>query len=145
MRCDKINDMKNFHNLLRILIGLFFVMVAASKFGLAPSAVNSPEMFTPEGWAFIQAVSASGYIFPVIAIVSLLSGLAFVFNRYVAIAAIVLVPITLNFAIFHIFLGFSIDSIFSFLFIREAISYVPLAMVVYILYRERARFYSLLK
>jgi len=58
-------------------------------------------MFTSEGWAFISAVDATGYLFPFMGVVSLLCGIAFLANRYVAIAAIMLVPITLNFALFH--------------------------------------------
>tara|TARA_Y100000310_G_scaffold281289_1_gene301674 strand:+ start:537 stop:893 length:357 start_codon:yes stop_codon:yes gene_type:complete len=117
--------------------------VGGSKFGLLPSAVNMPEMFTPAGWAFISAVNANGYLFPFIGLVSLLCGLAFLSNRYVALAAILLVPITLNFALFHIFLGFSIDSVFH--FFREIISYVPLALNLYILYNQREKYKLLFK
>jgi len=132
-----------FHHTIRILTGLFFVIVAGSKFGLLPSGVNRPEMFTPQGWAFISAVNANGYLFPVIGIISLVCGIAFLANRYVALAAILLLPITVNFALFHIFLGFPINSIF--LFFRETLSYVPLALNLYLLYSEREKFTALLE
>jgi len=131
--------MKYFHHTIRILTGLLFLAIFFSKFGFLPSAVNMAWMFTPEGWAFISAIQASGYLFPIIGIVSLLCGLAFLANRYVALAAVILVPITVNFALFHLFLGFPTFSI------REAVSYVPLALNVYILYSERAKFTALLK
>jgi len=137
--------MKYFHHTIRILTGLLFLAIFASKFGFLPSAVNMERMFTPEGWAFISAIKANGYLFPTIGIVSLVCGLAFLANRYVALAAILLIPITVNFALFHIFLGFDIHSIFSFHFIREAISYVPLALNLYMLYSERAKFTALFK
>lgn len=143
MKRKKSDVMYYVHHVIRIITGLFFVVIFGSKFGFLPSAVNTPSMFTPEGWAFISVIQANGYLFPVIGIVSLLCGLAFLANRYVALAAVLLVPITLNFALFHIFLGLHVDSLF--LFFREAISYVPLALNVYMLYSARTKFDALLK
>jgi len=137
--------MNYFHHAIRILTGLLFLAIFFSKFGFLPSAVNMPWMFTPEGWAFISAIETSGYLFPVIGIISLLCGLAFLANRYVALAAVILMPITVNFALFHLFLGFRIHSIFSILFIRELVPYVFLALNVYMLYSEREKFTALLK
>ncbi|MAF36555.1 hypothetical protein CL622_05565 [archaeon] len=137
--------MKYIHHTIRIITGLLFIVVFASKFGLLPSAVNMEGMFTPEGWAFISAVQANGYLFPVIGIISLLCGLAFLANRYVALAAVILVPITVNFTLFHLFLGFRIHSIFSFIFIREAVAYVFLALNIYMLYSQRTKYIALLK
>ncbi len=143
MKKKLTKEKKYFYNTIRILAGIFFIIIFASKFGLLPSAVNTPEMFTPKGWAFISAVNANGYLFPIIGIVSLLCGLAFLANRHVALASIILTPITLNFALFHIFLGFGIDSLFH--FFREIISYVPLALNVYLLYSQREKYAVLLK
>ena len=135
--------MKYFHHTIRVLTGLLFLAIFASKFGFLPSAVNMQWMFTPEGWAFISAIKANGYLFPTIGIISLLSGLAFLVNRYVALAAIILLPITVNFVLFHIFLGFSINSIF--LFFRESVAFVILALNLYMLYSERKKYAALLK
>jgi len=135
----RITNMKNFHKSFRIFIGLLFVIISFSKFGFLPSAVNMPQVFTPEGWAFISAIAANGYLFPAIGIVLLISGLAFIFNRYVALAAVILMPITVNFALFHIFLGFREFSL------REAVSYIPLVLNLYIIYRERKKYAMLLK
>ena len=131
--------MKYFHHSIRIFTGLLFLAIFASKFGFLPSAVTMPWMFTPEGWAFISAINANGYMFPAVGIVSGVCGLAFLVNRYVALAAILLMSITVNFALFHIFLGFRVLSL------REAISYVPLALNVYMLYSARAKYAALLK
>jgi len=136
---------KYFHNTIRIITGILFIAIFASKFGFLPSAVNTPSMFTSEGFAFISAIQAIGYLFPAIGIISLLCGLAFLTNRYVALAAVILMPITVNFALFHLFLGFPIQSIFSFHFIREMVPYVFLALNVYMIYSERAKYASLLK
>jgi len=131
------------HHTIRIFAGLLFVAIFGSKFGFLPSAVNTPEVFTPEGFAFISAVDATGYMFPIIGIVSLFCGLAFLANRYVALAAVILVPITLNFALFHLFLGLPINSVFH--FFRELAPFVFLALNVYLLYSERRKYTALLK
>ena len=131
--------MKRFHNVVRVLIGLLFVVISGSKFGILPSFINMPEMFTPEGWAFVMAVKETGYMFPVIAVVSLFTGIAFLLNRYVAFAAVLMAPIAFNFAIFHVFMGFREFSV------REAISYVPITLIAYIMYMERVKYAALFK
>jgi len=135
--------MKYVHHTIRIVTGLLFLAIFFSKFGFLPTAANSPQMFTSEGFAFIQAINANGYLFPAVGIVSGAAGLAFLANRYVALAAIILLPITVNFALFHIFLGFPIDSIFSIL--RETFPYVFLVLNLYMVYRERSKYSALLK
>jgi len=140
---DKSTVMNYFHHTIRIFTGLLFVAIFLSKFGIIPSAVKNPSMFTSEGFAFISAVDATGYMFPIIGIISLICGLAFLANRYVALAAVVLVPITLNFVLFHIFLGFSLDSLFHIL--RESVPSVLFILNIYMLYSERAKFAKLLK
>jgi len=131
--------MKYFHHTIRILTGFLFLAIFASKFGFLPTAANMEWMFTPEGWTFISAINANGYLFPAVGIVSLVCGLAFLANRYVALAAVILVPITVNFVLFHLFLGFRILSI------REVLPYVPFALNVYMLYSERTKYAALLK
>lgn len=123
----------------------FFIGIAGAKFGILPNLVKRPDLFTPEGFSFVSAVDATGYIFPIIVVSSFLCGLAFVLNKYVALAAIVLVPITLNFALLHVFLGLEVNSIFSFEFARESLGFIPLAMVLYIMYNERSKYTALLK
>jgi len=132
------------YNTIRIFTGVFLLFVFGSKFGIFPSAVNRPEMFTPQGWAFISAIQATGYLFPAVGIVCLVCGVAFLSNRYIGLAAVILMPITVSFALFHIFLGFPIYSSL-FLFFRETISYAPLALNLYMLYSEREKFNALLK
>lgn len=127
------------YNSIRIFTGFLLLIIAFSKLGFLPSGVTREWAFTPEGWTFIQAVDATGYLFPAVGVVALLCGLAFLSNRYVATAAIILMTITVNFALFHIFLGFRELSI------REAISYVPLLLNLYIIYCERRKYASLFK
>lgn len=131
--------MKKLHKYARILIGIFFIIVSASKLNLLPNTVNRPHLFTPEGFNLIEAIASSGYMFSVIGIFLLLCGIALITNRYVALAAVVLIPITLNFALFHVFLGLREFSL------REFISYVPLILNLYIIYIERGKYTTLLK
>ena len=135
--------MKHVHNTIRIVAGVFFCIIFLSKFGVLPSAVHNAAVFTPEGFAFITAVNEAGYIFPIVGLVCLLAGLALLTNKYVAVMAVILVPITFNFAIFHIFLGLPINSTSH--FFREVVSYIPLALNLYILYSERKTYRMLLK
>ncbi len=131
--------MKTFHKSIRIFTGILFIIIGVSKLNLLPNATNSPHLFTPEGFAFIQAIVSNGYMFSVIGVFLILCGIAFVMNRYVALAAVILVPITLNFALFHVFLGLREFSL------REFISYVPLVLNLYIIHREKSKYASLLK
>lgn len=52
-----------------------------------------------------DAIFSSGYIIPAVLIVYLLSGLAFVSNRFVALGCLVLFPVSLNILLFHGFLN----------------------------------------
>ena len=135
--------MKYLYTTIRILTGLLFVAIFGSKFGLLPSAVNMPEMFTPEGFAFISAIKANGYLFPTIGLISLVSGLTFLANRYVALGAIIMLPITVNFVLFHTFLGLPIDSVFH--FFREIVAFVVLALNLYMIYSQREKYKDLIK
>jgi putative oxidoreductase len=132
-----------FYHTIRVITGILFIIVSASKFGFLPSAVKRPEMFTSEGFAFITAIGATGYLFLFVGIISLIGGLAFLTNRYVALGALILLPLTTNFVAFHIFLGFKIDSVFH--LFREGIAYVPFVLNLYMLYSQRDKYVALLK
>ncbi len=58
----------------------------------------------PAADSFRSALLQAGYIFPVIALVYLLVGLACVTDRFVPLAAVVLFPVTLNIVLYHLFL-----------------------------------------
>ena len=126
--------MKKIHTILRIIAGLIFTLAGLSKIGITPNMIGRSDMFTPEAFAFISALDATGYIFPILGFFALVCGLLILFNRATAFAAVVMVPITLNFAFLHIFLGLEINSIFSFEAARESLGFIPLAFNIYILY-----------
>ncbi len=53
---------------------------------------------------FMTGLAISGYLFPLIKVVELLAGLALLTGRFVALAAVVIFPITLNILLYHVFL-----------------------------------------
>lgn len=60
-----------------------------------------PPVAGPEARPFQVAMHDAGYFLPIMTAVFLVTGLAFVFNRYAALAAIVLFPVSLNILLFH--------------------------------------------
>jgi putative oxidoreductase len=52
--------------------------------------------------AFITALVDTGYLWPILGVTELLCGLAILAGRFVALALVVLVPITLNILLFHL-------------------------------------------
>jgi hypothetical protein len=88
--------------ILRIVLGLFTVTPILGALGIfsAPTA----EMYSnPNAYAFIQALYTSGYIIPIMAIVFFIT-LALVITNRMALAAILILPITINIVAFHAFL-----------------------------------------
>ena len=82
--------------IVRILLGLLFVVAGASKFLTTP-----PPPPNEAAAAFLGALAATGYMFPIIAVTEILVGVCFVAGRFVALAAVVIVPISLNIFLFH--------------------------------------------
>ena len=81
---------------VRILVGLLLVVAGASKFMSTP-----PPPHNEAATAFMAALAATGYLFPIIAVTEIFCGVCFVIGRFVALAAVVLVPISLNIVLFH--------------------------------------------
>jgi len=82
---------------IRILVGLLLVIAGVSKiFPISP-----PPPHNEAATAFMTALVATGYMMPIIALVEILAGACFVSGRFVALAAVVLAPITLNIVLFH--------------------------------------------
>ena len=86
--------------IVRTLIGLMFLFASATYF-LNP--VPQPNL-TGNVKTFMDGLSASIYIMPVVKIFELLCGLAFVSNRFVALAVVLIFPIALNILLINIFL-----------------------------------------
>jgi putative oxidoreductase len=58
-------------------------------------------VITGRGKPLMDAIRTSGYIFDTIGVVYVLAGLAFLLDRWAALGAVVLFPISLNILLFH--------------------------------------------
>lgn len=86
---------------IRILIGLFLLFVSVSYFlHLTPEAVT-----TGDFKAFQLGLVASTYLMPLAKGVELLCGLSYVIGKYVTLANIVILPVTLNILLINYFLA----------------------------------------
>lgn len=80
--------------IIRTLIGLLFLFASVTYF-LNPSG-GAPEGLTGDTKTFFDGLAASKYILPVSKVFELLSSLAFVSGRFVALAVVLIFPIALN-------------------------------------------------
>jgi putative oxidoreductase len=86
--------------IVRVLLGLLFIFASMSFFlKLAPEPVT-----TGDFKAFQIGLVASSYLIPLAKGVELLCGLSFLIGRYVTLANIVILPVTLNILMINYFL-----------------------------------------
>lgn len=93
--------MKSVTILIRVLLGVLFI-IASSLFFLK---------MTPESEAtgsfkvFNTGMIAAQYILPLAKVLEFLCGLAFVSNRFVALANLVILPVSINIFMIHFFMS----------------------------------------
>ena len=92
--------MKNAILIVRILMGAMLIVFGLNKF-LQFMSMPPP---APEMGAFMEALFATGYIFPLIAVIEIATGILFLANKFTALAAILLFPVMLNAFLAHLFL-----------------------------------------
>jgi uncharacterized membrane protein YphA (DoxX/SURF4 family) len=91
---------KNVFMILRILLGLVFLIFGANKF----FQFIPMEMPDGAGKDFMMALGATGYMFYLIGAVEVIGGIRLVFNRCVPAGLLLLAPIVVNIFLFHAFL-----------------------------------------
>ena len=85
----------------RLLLGLILVVFGLNGFfnfmpmGAMPAAAE----------AFFGALATVGYLIPIVKIFEIVIGLMLLTKRYIPLATIMLVPLSLNFVLFHAFLA----------------------------------------
>jgi uncharacterized membrane protein YphA (DoxX/SURF4 family) len=85
----------------RLLLGtIFFVFGLNGFLGFLPQ----PPVSAPGG-AFLGALAATGYMFPLIKGIEVIAGALLLGNRYVPLALTLLAPIVVNIFAFHLFLS----------------------------------------
>lgn len=94
--------MKN-QKVYKVVRPLFGLLLAF--FGLNPyfNFFTLPE-FNEAGGAFLGAMAASGYVMTLVSLVLVVVGAMYVFNKYVALGNLLLLPMSINFVLFHAFL-----------------------------------------
>ncbi len=92
--------MKTVNIIVRVLLGLLLIVTGFNKFLMF---MPMPEMVEPAK-QFMEALVATGYVMPIVAFVEIVTGIMIIFNRYQALALVILFPIMLNAFLFHLFL-----------------------------------------
>ena len=93
--------MKIFTIVIRVLIGLFLLFASISYFlHLTPEPVT-----TGDFKAFQLGLVASTYLMPLAKAVELLSGLSYITGKYVTLANIIILPVTLNILLINYFMA----------------------------------------
>jgi putative oxidoreductase len=88
---------------VEIVFGLLLIVFGVNSFFPFMPVME----FNEAAGSFLGALFATGYIFPIMGILWLLTGLMFLFGKYSALAAVIVFPITLNIVLFHVFLDFT--------------------------------------
>lgn len=94
--------MKIFNIVLRVIFALLLVSPVLGAFGIFPEP--TPEMYnTQAAYSLIEVLFSSGYIMYIMAVVFAVSIYLIITNR-MALASILVLPITVNIIAFHAFL-----------------------------------------
>ena len=91
-----------FTKILRIILGLgllFFGLTKLIHFNIMPTHI-----YTGEAAIFIDSLSNTGYILKTVGIFEIFIGLLLLLNKWISFALLLLVPISVNILLFHIFL-----------------------------------------
>ena len=87
--------------IVRVLVGLLLLFASVTylfKIGpVPPEATGNMKIFN-------DGIEASGYMMPLVKVLELICGLAFVTGRFVALANLVILPITINIFLVHLFM-----------------------------------------
>ena len=97
--------MKIAYTIIRFLLGALFLFSVTMMVLIALKVTSMPE--TPEGplSTFNKGLMASIYLMPLLKLTELLCAIAFLTNRYVVLASVVICPITINIFMVHAFIA----------------------------------------
>lgn len=120
-----------FTRIVRILLGLILIIFGANKIYSFIPLPHAPA----EAASFMESLMNTGYMLTVVAILEICIGLMLILKLWVPFAIMVLVPISLNILLFHLFLD--IPGI--------AAAILVVALNVILLYKHRRRYVPLFK
>lgn len=110
--------MKKAFVVLRLLMGLIFVVFGLNGF----FNFIQPPPPTEQGMAFLGALFATGYMFPLIKIIEIVGGVALLTGRFVPLALIVLAPIVVNIGLYHTILDFGSGSVMAYFLVFASLA-----------------------
>ena len=85
---------------VQVLAGLMLVVFGLNKFfQFIPMAAPAPEM-----GAYLGALAATGFLFPLIAVIEIVAGVAFLTNKYASLMVLFVTPVMVNAFLAHLFL-----------------------------------------
>ncbi|MEJ5963867.1 DoxX family membrane protein [Pedobacter immunditicola] len=93
--------MKTLIIIVRVLLGLLFMFASVTYF---LKLVPQPEL-TGNMKTFNDGLNASGYIMPLVKLIELVCGIAFLSGRFVPLATVLILPVVVNIFCVHAFLA----------------------------------------
>jgi len=91
-----------FTKIVRLLLGFILIVFGLNKLVPEPF-IPLPELPEKAG-DFMNSLGATGYVLKTVGIIEILIGVLLLLKKWVAFALIVMVPISLNILLFHLFL-----------------------------------------
>lgn len=85
---------------LRVLLALLTLLPVLGTAGVFPAP--TADLYTPNGWAFMEALMNATYLMPLLGITFFATLVLTIMNR-MALAAIILAPVSVNILCFHAF------------------------------------------
>lgn len=89
-----------FTQIVRIALGLILIVFGANKLYTFIPLPQPP----PEAASFLTSLANTGYILTLVAVAEIVIGLLLLFRTWVPFALLLLVPLSLNILLFHLFL-----------------------------------------
>jgi len=89
-----------FTQIVRILLGIILIVFGANKIYTFIPLPQPPA----EAADFLKSLADTGYVLTVVAVLEIIIGIMLIFKLWVPFAILVLVPISLNILLFHLFL-----------------------------------------
>ena len=123
--------MKHLPLVARVLLGLIFVF-----FGVVGALAPETDM-GEDGDAFIAALKDTGYVWPMVKVTEVTSGLLLITGLFVPLALVLLAPVALNILLFHLFLSPSPGGL--------TVAVLVLALGAYLAHHQRSSFAAILR
>ncbi len=90
--------------ILTIVLRVLFILLLLTPILGASGVFPAPtaDLYTPNGWAFMSALIATGYMLPLLAVLCAVCVVLLIMNR-TALTAALIAPMTVNVIMFHAF------------------------------------------